>query len=226
VLVVDTASRTEALALAHGEWVVSTLSCRTHKGHSAILLPAIDRHLQRLGWSATDLDAVGVVVGPGSFTGIRVGIATMDGLARAAGIPVFGYGSLWVRAQALVATGEVVVPLLDARKGEVYGAAWQGAEALVAPMAAAPEDFAALLDEQLAGRRLLACGGGARLYADRFRERLGELFELAPGAGDAPGVAATALDLVRRVKAGEAPADGELEPRYLRPSQAEQRPHP
>jgi tRNA threonylcarbamoyladenosine biosynthesis protein TsaB len=223
VLVVDTASRTEALALAHGSWVVSTLSCRTRRGHSAILLPAIDRHLRRQGWTAADLDAVGVVVGPGSFTGIRVGIATIDGLARAAGIPAFGFGSLWVRSRALAGGDAAVVPLLDARKGEVYGAAWRGDEPLIEPIAAAPEQFADLLAEHLPTGPLLACGGGARLYLDLFRERLGARFEVAAGAGDAPGVAGMALDLVRRVEAGEVPADGGLEPVYLRPSQAEQR---
>lgn len=222
VLVVDTASRTEALALAHGDWVVSQLSCRTRKGHSAVLLPAIHRHLQRQGWSVTDLDAFGVVAGPGSFTGIRVGIATILGLARAARRPVFGYGSLYVRALALRGASAAVVPILDARKGEVYAAAYHGGEERIAPCAIAPEILASSLARTFPDGTVLACGGGARLYGPLFEASLGSRFVLAAGAGDAPGVGAMALDLVRRLRKGEHPPAGGVEPIYLRPSQAEQ----
>ena len=221
VLVVDTASRTEALALAHGDWVVSQLTCRTRRGHSAILLPAIHRHLSRQQWSVRDLDALGVVTGPGSFTGIRVGIATILGLARAVDRPVFAYGSLHVRAMALHGAVDPVVPVLDARKGEVYSAAYVGGEERLAPIAARPEDMARTLAETFPGERILACGGGARLYRDVFEQHLGARFLVAAGAGDGPGAAAMALDLAGRVARGERPDGDTAEPIYLRPSQAE-----
>lgn len=221
VLVVDTASRTEALALAHGDWVVSQLSCRTRKGHSAVLLPAIHRHLERQGWSVTDLDAFGVVAGPGSFTGIRVGIATILGLARAARRPVYGYGSLHVRSLALQDATSAVVPILDARKGEVYSAAYRDGEERISPCAIAPEHLARSLARTFPDEPVLACGGGARLYRSLFEAHLAGRFVVAAGAGDGPGVGAMALDLVRKVRQGEQPAAGGVEPIYLRPSQAE-----
>jgi len=221
--VVDTASRTEALALAHGDWVVSRLSCRTRKGHSAVLLPAIDRHLARQGWAARDLDAFGVVSGPGSFTGVRIGIATILGLARAARRPVFGYGSLRVRSLALQRAADPVVPILDARMGEVYGAAYHAGEERIAPCAVEPLALARTLAETFPVGTLLACGGGARLYRRLFEDHLGGRFVIAAGAGDGPGVDAMALDLVNRIRAGEEPSSGGVEPVYLRPSQAEMR---
>jgi tRNA threonylcarbamoyladenosine biosynthesis protein TsaB len=221
VLVVDTASRTEALALAHGDWVVSQLSCRTRKGHSAVLLPAIHRHLQRQGWSVTDLDAFAIVAGPGSFTGIRVGIATVLGLARAARRPVFGYGSLHVRSLALQGAASPVVPILDARKGEVYAAAYHEGEERIAPCAVAPEVLAPSLAATFPDGTVLACGGGARLYRSLFEDHLGSRFVVAAGSGDAPGVGAMALDVVQRLRRGEKPPAGGVDPIYLRPSQAE-----
>ncbi len=221
VLALDTASRTEGLALAHGDWAVAVSTARTRRGHSALLLPAIERMLDQQGWSVTDLDGIGVVVGPGSFTGIRVGLATVLGLARAAGIPAFAYGSLRVRAMALQGAGDPVVPILDARKGEVYGAVYVGDHPRLAPCAATPADFAAAVAAAVPDGPLRACGGGARLYRARFEDRLGARFTLAGGAGDGPGVAAMAVDVAARVARGESPREGELSPVYLRPSQAE-----
>jgi len=223
VLALDTASRTEAIALACGDWVVSTLTQRTRRGHSAILLPAIDSHLRQQGWCVGDLDGIGVVVGPGSFTGVRVGIATVLGLARAAGIPAFGYGSLEVRAMALRHAGCPVAPILDARKGEVYAAVYEGDHELVPARASTPESFADELARALPEGPVLVCGGGARLYLDRLSDRLGGRLRLASGTGDAPGIAEMAIDVVRRLEAGESPPLDALQPQYRRPSQAEER---
>ena len=221
VLVVDTASRTEALALAHGDWVVSTLTMRTRRGHSAILLPAIDRHLQRQRWRVGDLDGIGVVVGPGSFTGVRVGIATVLGLARAASIPAFGYGSLEVRAMALRHAQYPVAPVLDARKGEVYGAVYHHGQEILGARTASPTAFADELSRAVPEGPVLVCGGGARLYRELLVESLGDRVQLVDGAGDAPGIAEMAVDVVRRLEAGERPSLDALQPVYQRPSQAE-----
>ncbi len=221
VLVVDTASRTEALALAHGDWTVSLLACRTRRGHSGLLLPQIDQLLDQQGWHPSDLDGFGVVVGPGSFTGIRVGIATVAGLARAMGRPAFGYGSLQVRALALRGLPGLQCPVLDARKGEVYAAAYRDGEVRIPPAAVAPSRFAAALDEAAGRETVWASGGGARLYADLLREVLGDRLRIAGGRGDLPGAAEAAVHLAGRVAAGEVPADGALAPVYLRASQAE-----
>ncbi len=221
MLAVDTASRTEALALAQGDWAVSTLTCRTRRGHAGILLPQIERQLAQQGWDVGDLEGFGVVVGPGSFTGVRVGIATVAGLARATGKPAFAYGSLAVRAMALRGAADPVVPILDARKGEVYGAAYLGDRVLLEPRAAAPADFADALAAAAPEGVLIGVGGGARLYAARFAERLGDRFRTAAGRGDMPGIAEMAVDVARRVEAGERPDGEDLAPVYLRPSQAE-----
>jgi len=218
--VIDTSSRTEGVALAHGDWAVSVTACRTRRGHSLLLLPTIERMLEQQGWTVDQIEGLGVVVGPGSFTGVRVGIATIDGLARATGAPAFAYSSLRVRAMAM-GGGGAVAPILDARKGEVYGALYEGQRALLEPCAAAPDEFAERLAAAAPEGPLLACGGGARLYRERLAQRLGARLSIAGGAADTPGVAAMAVDVAARVAAGEQPRDGELAPVYLRASQAE-----
>ena len=221
VLVVDTASRTEALGLARGDWVVSVMACRTRRGHSGLLLPQIDQLLDQQGWRPSDLDGLGVVVGPGSFTGIRVGIATVAGLARAMDRPAFGYGSLHVRAMALRGLPGVQVPILDARKGEVYAATFRGDEVIQPPAVMPPEQLASFLAETAPGEPIWSAGGGARLYADLLRGSLGARFRIAGGRGDVPGVAEMAVDLAGRIAGEQRPAADSLAPAYLRASQAE-----
>ena len=221
VLVVDTASRTEALALAQGNWVVSVLACRTRRGHSGLLLPQIDQLLEQQGWRPADLDGFGVVVGPGSFTGIRVGIATVAGLARAMERPAFGYGSLEIRAMALRGLPGLQAPVLDARKGEVYAAAYRDDEIRIPAAATPPGEFAEALARAAGGETVWVSGGGARLYADLLEKALGQRLRIAGGRGDMPGVAEMAVHLAGRIAAGEQPADDALAPVYLRASQAE-----
>jgi tRNA threonylcarbamoyladenosine biosynthesis protein TsaB len=107
--------------------------------HAERLLGLIDGSLNQAGWKKRDLELVCCCVGPGSFTGVRVGVATAKGIALALGLPIVGIGSLEVMAYAHFArrgapadADEVAVPLLDARKGEVFWAAYAGNGALVA----------------------------------------------------------------------------------------------
>ncbi len=154
----------------------------TRPRHATRLLPLIDELLAELGsfegasdgWDAIDLIAVGT--GPGTFTGLRIGIATARALARARGIPLAGISTL--RSLALNATdgpalnaadgaepaADVVAAVLDARRGEAFAAAWrplavQRGEPLLAPVALAPATLAAELSRL--APRVLAVGDGA-----------------------------------------------------------------
>jgi tRNA threonylcarbamoyladenosine biosynthesis protein TsaB len=126
-----------------------------------------------LRWGEVERIAVGV--GPGTFTGLRIGVATARGLAQSLGVDVVAVGTLRVLAQAAIAaravrdTGRDVLAAIDARRGEVFVAAYtrQGEE-LAAPRALAPEGVVGLAAEIGAGRRWLAVGDGAI----RFRVQL------------------------------------------------------
>jgi len=192
VLGLDTAtqSTTVALRLADGR----TTQARDdppageHPGHATRLLEMARELLDAagIGWSGVDRIAVGV--GPGTFTGLRVGIATARGLAQSLALELVGVSSLEALAAAALVdahtdaqdTREAVLAVIDARRGEVFAAAYElGRDGrtvleLAAPRALAPEDLATVLAEAErsdgpGARGWLAVGDGAVRYHDRLR---------------------------------------------------------
>ncbi len=181
VLGFDTATRSTAVALCLGDG--STLQARDdpgtseHPGHATRLLSMADELLGSagIGWGAIDRIAVGL--GPGTFTGLRVGVATARGLAQSLGVDLVGVSSLRALAESalrseLNGSHHVVLAVLDARRGEAFAAAYEmtdrgSAEELVPPRALAPEDLGGVVEQAEAvigeeqGRRWQAIGDGA-----------------------------------------------------------------
>jgi tRNA threonylcarbamoyladenosine biosynthesis protein TsaB len=144
-LAIDTSTETAGVALGDGAVCIartpvdSPRSAPSEPGrHAEQLLELVDGVLRKAGWKKHDLELVACCIGPGSFTGVRVGVATAKGIALALGLPIVGIGSLEVMAQAYwtrvaaPSADEGVVALLDARKGEVFWAAYAGDGALLA----------------------------------------------------------------------------------------------
>lgn len=186
--------------------------------HARTLLPLIDDVLSAAGIGLRDLDLLAVSIGPGSFTGLRIGLAVVKGLALAAEIPLVGVPTLRAYALSVGERSEAVWPVLDARKGEVYAAGyrWFGGELaeVAAPAAVAPATLAA----RLQGPCLLV-GDGVDAYADRWTALPGiaqrRLIEQPPSGGV---VARLGRDLFAAAGAADLAA---LEPRYCRLSEAE-----
>jgi len=127
-------------------------------GHSRELLTAVEDLMRQaqVGWA--DVDGVAVGVGPGGFTGLRIGVATARALATAARLPVFPVSSLAALA-AGAGDEPLVLPLIDARRGELFGALYEGGRAVVDAFAARPEAVAERAGRDLAGA--LAAGDGS-----------------------------------------------------------------
>ncbi len=141
--------------------------------------------------SLQSLDAIVVSLGPGSFTGIRIGLGVVQGLSYGAGLPVVGLSTLEILAlqAAQLSTGQILLPALDARMGEVYWAAYKPVgdrlEQAHRATVSAPSDMAAALRESFAGCTLLACGHGWGLPdLDDFNVEQ-SFAELKPRAEDA-----------------------------------------
>lgn len=170
ILAFDTATPATTVALGNGD----TLELRDdptpgeRPGHATRLLPMVSELVQRTGAGWESLDRIAVGVGPGTFTGLRVGIATAQALARAAAIPVVAVSTLQalaLNARAAADPPGVVAAVLDARRREVFAAAWRmdaaGVvwEQLLGARAMPPDDLARALEE--IGSRVLAIGNGA-----------------------------------------------------------------
>ena len=133
-------------------------------GHARELMPGVAKVMAGAGLGYRDLDAIAVGVGPGTFTGLRIGVATARGLAHAEDIAVHPVSSLAALAQGIDA--EHRLPLIDAKRGELFAALYEGDEEVWPPFAATPDD----LVERVRKARVnpLAAGDGSL----RFREQL------------------------------------------------------
>jgi tRNA threonylcarbamoyladenosine biosynthesis protein TsaB len=213
LLALDTSSPvTSVCILTDGSVRVET-SVRAAVPQAADHLRVVDGALKQAGLALAELDAFAGTVGPGSFTGLRVGLSFLKGFA--AEKPLFAVSTLAALAHG--AGAEVVVPCIDAKRGEVYAAVYAGGTPLVFEGAYAPGRFAELAAQALAGPSRWV-GDGARLYREVYA---------APGRSFAPPLfdivrAAAVADLAwARWQAGERPHDDRLVPNYLRASEAE-----
>jgi len=149
ILALDSSSRFGSLALTDGLDLVAEYTVAGVVTQNERLFTTIQRILADVGWELGDLEGAAVVHGPGSFTGIRVGLAAIQGLAFAAGIPAVGLSSLRALALALPPSRVPVCTVMDAKKDEIYCALFQrtkeGLEVLLPEQAAEPEVFVARL---------------------------------------------------------------------------------
>jgi len=213
VLAIETSTLAGGVALLEDDVLVAESLLGIRLTHSERLLPAIDRLLTDAGWRPADLGGLAVAIGPGSFTGLRIGLSTAQGLAMALGMLVAGVPTLDAMATGLPFAALPVCPVLDARKGELYCCRyrWDG-RAMARDweyLALAPAALAARLTEPT-----ILLGDGAQLVVSPH-------VVLAPAHRRHPSPGAVALLGAAALAAGEGVAPGALVPLYLRPSEAE-----
>jgi tRNA threonylcarbamoyladenosine biosynthesis protein TsaB len=164
----DTSTAASSVCVLRGdgeafEYVPPPQRLLERPGHSRELMPAVAEQMEKAGVGWGDVDGVAVGVGPGTFTGLRIGVATARALATAARIPVHPVSSL--AALAAGATREpLTVPSIDAKRGELFAALFRGAEPLVEPFVTAPEQLAERAGRDLASA--VAVGDGSIRFRD------------------------------------------------------------
>ena len=199
VLGLDTCLNACSVAVLDDERVVASAREVMARGHQEQLAPMAQAVMARAGLAFADLDRIAATVGPGSFTGLRVGVAFAKGLALALGKPTVGIGTL--EALAAQAPG-LVFPAIDARRGQLYLQAFEDGRALMAPDAVTAEVAAARIAELSQGRPFTLVGSGAALLAD-----------FAPSAAVVEAEGADARD-VARIALARSPSP--RKPLYLR----------
>ena len=222
VLGIETSTRQGGVAIVGEDHVLCETVLNVEVTHSERLLPAVDRALDEARITLDGLGGIAVSIGPGSFTGLRIGLSTAKGLAYATGLPLVGVPTLEAMAWTLPAARWQVCPVLDARKQEVYAALFrhepEGLRRVTEDAALPPEDLCRLIRNPT-----LFLGDGADAYGALFRERLGDKMLLPPLASRGARPACVAELGRRRLLRGERDEPDSLVPRYLRPSEAELR---
>ncbi|MBX3481738.1 MAG: tRNA (adenosine(37)-N6)-threonylcarbamoyltransferase complex dimerization subunit type 1 TsaB [Caulobacter sp.] len=175
LLAVDTCLDACSAALLDGEAVLAARSEPMPRGHQERLAPMVAELMAEAGLAFDQLDRVAATVGPGSFTGLRVGLAFAKGISQALSIPLIGVGSL-----PALAAGRpgFVCAAIDARRGQIYLQAFRDGAALMAPDALAVETAGARLAELADGEAALLVGSGAPLLAPVMP---GAAVEIPPG---------------------------------------------
>ncbi|MGZ6013986.1 MAG: tRNA (adenosine(37)-N6)-threonylcarbamoyltransferase complex dimerization subunit type 1 TsaB, partial [Caulobacteraceae bacterium] len=164
VLALDTALAACSVAVTRDGQVLAAASEPMLRGHQERLAPMVQEAMASAGLAFTALDRIGVTVGPGSFTGLRVGLAFAKGLGLALGRPCVGVGTLEALAASEPGPG-LTAAVVDARRGQLYLQAFESGQAVMAPDALPVETAAARLAELWRGGPLRLVGPGARLLA-------------------------------------------------------------
>lgn len=219
ILTLDSATNVFSMALSTDTCLLAEYSSDAGPAHSATIPGQLHELLKSAGLDIAALDAFAVTVGPGAFTGLRVGIALVKGMAYATGKPVVPLSSLELLALNAADSHLPVCALFDARRGEVYAAVYgcSSSAGLIRPERAI--DPAELLDE-LSGDTLFI-GDGALRYRELIVARHGSKAHFVAAELNYPRASAAAPLVLSRFQSGHTVSPLELAPRYLRLPEAE-----
>lgn len=221
VLAIDTATLAGSAAL-YKDGLLASCFLHTKKTHSERLLPMIDFLLQSMELELKDIDLITVINGPGSFTGIRIGMTTAKTLAQMLHKPLAAVNTLEVLAANITSEKELICPILDARKKEVYTACYKRDESgelseLLPPVALSLQSLLDFLQDR--NEAIWFVGDALGVYGEELRAVLGGRFKTAPDHLKLPNAAAAAELGLKLWHKGL--VQDIVEPLYLRRSEAE-----
>ena len=220
VLGIETSTKTGSVAIVSDDGVIAQYSLNIEVTHSERLMSTVDRVLKDTGLAIADFGGFAVAIGPGSFTGLRIGLSTVKGLALATGKPVAAVPTLLALAWNLPYAAYPVCPMLDARKNEVYAALYifdGAAFAQVMPEMTIPIRG---LAEKIS-RKTLFTGEAAHLYRREIEKQFGNTALFAPFSAALPSAATVAELGLDMIENGRQTAPDSLAPLYIRRPEAE-----
>ena len=236
VLGIDTATATASVALVEeGKLICEEVRSDQERSgrllsegrgnHAEILLPLVDTVLRKAHLPLSEISAFAVSIGPGSFTGLRIGLSTVKGLAYGWEIPIVGISTLLAIAARVTDWDGLVCPFLDARKKEVYAALFlkknDTLERLPQDMVSSPDDIIQNVKTLDTRERCLFIGDGTKVYGNLITNALGEKGFTTLGDSFPSTAYAVAQLGEERLRRRELDSLGDVVPLYLRPSEAE-----
>lgn len=222
ILSIDSSTPVAGIAVADGNQLLGEIMLNTKNTHSEKLMPLVQQLLQELQLTVQDLDAIAVTQGPGSFTGLRIGMATAKGLVQGAGKQLIAVPTLDCLAQNLLHYPGIICPIMNAQKKQVYTALYRGADKLERL-----SDYQAIEAEKLAqqlqelNEDVWFVGDGVAAFADVFTEALGARCHFADGNLVLPRAGALAMLAAQKAEQGLFDDLFQTELIYIRKSEAE-----
>lgn len=226
VMGIDTSTEVGAIGLIKDYKILGEINLCLNRRHSERLMPNIKYLFQESGFEIDDLEGLAVTIGPGSFTGLRIGLSTVKAFAQFLNIPVIGLSTLDVLAYNIYQIEDWLVPLIDARRGRVYTSLYAGGDR---DMISAKEweDQALLVDELIerlidfkANQRFYLVGNGINAYRKKFENAGTEFVLLSPFNNQPRGGGIAELGQYYLQQGRNHDLD-ELLPNYLKKPQAE-----
>ena len=223
ILALETATIAGSVAVVDdNEGLISEVRVDIKVAHSERLMPSVEWLLNASGLSINDIDAFAVSIGPGSFTGLRIGLSTAKGLAFATGKPLVPVKTLDAFARTLVYCSYTICPMLDARKNEVYAGLYRWDDDLckkiVPETAISPEE---LLNDIKGSGTILFTGDGAIKYRELIEKIIGKDAVFAPSYRMSPSASSVAEIAFETLGQGDLPDPVSIIPFYIRKSEAE-----
>jgi tRNA threonylcarbamoyladenosine biosynthesis protein TsaB len=227
VLGIETSATTGGFAVIDGDRLMAEVVSDITGRHVERGVAMIEEVLESAGLKTADLDGVAVSLGPGSFTGLRVGLAIAKGICLGSGIAVAGVPTLDCIAESLSLWEGVVVPVRDARRGEIYVSTFSSHSSTVTRigsyLALPPEGVIDLINGLTESGRVLVAGDALERYGDVLRSGLGSGPVFAPRMFWAARPSVVALLGASLLEQGMSADPDTIEPMYIRPSEAERR---
>ena len=224
ILAVDTATKSCSVAIVDKESVIAEITLFIEQTHSKHLMEMIDTVLNLSGLTVSELDGFAVTRGPGSFTGLRIGISSTKGFAMASGKPVVGVSSLDSLAMQCCFSSYLVSPLLDARKGEVYFSQYRFENGYlkkkVGERALTPVQAVCDINEPC-----LFVGDGAKIYQKKIKDKIGDLAHFALPYQNTIRASTVAHISLAKFEINDTVDNSLFAPHYIRKSWAELSPN-
>lgn len=220
ILAVDTSANVASAALVCDGVLMAESMLNNKKTHSEKLMPMIDAILTNSGKDISEIDLFAVANGPGSFTGLRIGVSAVKGLAHAVGKPIVGISTLEGLAYNLFETDGLISPIMDARRSQVYNAVykWENGDfkEVIAPRAVSLEECIGGFENE---PKVYFLGDGVPVYREKIEKSMGERAVFVPA--NSLNQRASSLAVLAEKRADKAVDYNTLMPFYLRKPQAE-----
>jgi len=220
ILAIDTSTPSGSIALLEDDQLIAELTTCIQKTHAERLLPSIKTLLDNIGTKLEDIDGFALAIGPGSFTGLRIGLSTIKGLAWSLNKKVAGISTLEALAMNLPYSDKPVCPMLDARKKEVYAAVYKCnnnlPECIMPDTALSPDNLINKIKEPT-----IFLGDGIKVYGNLIKDMLKDTAVIAPAHLWQIKASSVGLLAWKKFKSGNIESPESIRLNYLRPSEAE-----